>query len=329
MIDKLIRTLILLIILILSGTLGYMFFEDMNFWDSIYLTVVTVSTVGYGDIVATHPAGRLFSVLLIMAGVGYVMYTFGLLAESMIEGQLKQIFARRKMHKQIAGLKEHYIICGFGRIGRVICEILQDNNRPFVVVERDEAVLKEIEQLGYFELAGEAAEDEVLINAGIKRARGLIAVVSSDADNLFITLTARGLNPDLFILTRSTGARGVETKLLRAGASKVISPYYIGARRMAQLVIRPTVIDFIDLTMYAGVLGLRMEELVVTPKAAFAGKKLQESGIRKKHDIIVVAIKRQGEPMLFNPKPETRIQAGDILVVLGDQQRITALEKEL
>lgn len=315
--------------LLMAGTMGFMILEGFSFWDSLYLTAMTITTVGYGDIVPVHPFGRLFTVFLVFTGVGFVLYAFSRLAETMVEGGLRNILERRKMDKKVAELQKHYIVCGYGRIGRVICQILRENRRPFVVIEKDTEEIRSIEAEGYFALLGEASDDEMLIKAGIKEARGLIAVVSTDADNVFITLTARGLNPGLFILARSSGASGSDTKLMRAGAPKVISPYYIGARRMAQLIVRPTVIDFIDLTMYAGELGLRMEEMVVGKKASFANKNLMDSGIRKKYDIIVVAIKREGEGMIFNPKPATMILPGDILIVLGDHNQITDLEKEV
>ena len=325
---KILLVLSLFVGIILCGTFGYMFLEHLSFWDSMYLTIITIATVGYGDLVPSRPGGKVFTIFLLFAGAGLVMYTLSKITEAMVEGSLRKMLERRKMDKKIARLRDHFIICGFGRIGQVICEILEDAGRPFVVIERDEEVLREIDQLGYISVAGEAEEDEILHVAGIERARGLIAVVSTDADNLFITLTARGLNPSLFILARSSGSRGTRTKLLRAGASRVISPYYIGARRMAQLLLRPTVTDFIDLAMYAGELGLRLEEILVSENAAFAGKKLMESGIRKRHDIIVVAIKRHAGDMLFNPKPDTMILPGDIMIVLGEADHISALEKE-
>lgn len=328
-IRDIIRIILFFIAILFVGTTGFALLEDLKIWDGIYLTVMTITTVGYGDIVPTHIPGKIFTVFLVFSGVGLVLYSFTKFAETMVEGGLRNILERRKMKRKVAELQNHYIVCGYGRIGKVICHILQKNNRPFVVIENHEEVIKNIEAEGLYALSGEAADDEILIAAGIKNARGLIAVVSSDADNVFIALTARVLNPGLYILARSSGAPGAETKLLRAGASKVISPYYIGASRMAQLIVRPTVIDFIDLTMHAGELGLRMEELLISDKASFVNKNLIESGIRKKFDIIVVAIKRQGQEMLFNPKSDTLILPGDILIVLGDHDQISSLEKEV
>jgi voltage-gated potassium channel len=233
------------------------------------------------------------------------------------------------MNKEISRLHDHYIVCGFGRIGKEICKILKEHHRPFLVIEKDEDELRSLEELQYMRLQGDASADEVLQTSGIERAKGLVSVVASDADNLYITLTARGLNPNLFIMARSSGGPGVQTKLKRAGATKVISPYSIGARRMAHLIVRPTVTDFIDLTMRAGELDLMMEELLVSPTSHLNGKNLVESEIRKKYDVIVVAIKRQDDTMLFNPKPDSVIMAGDILIVLGATDHIVGLGKEM
>ena len=233
------------------------------------------------------------------------------------------------MNRQISRLRDHYIVCGFGRIGKEICKILLEHNRPFVVIEKDAEEIKALEELRYYRLQGEASDDDVLEKAGIERAKGLVSVVASDADNLYITLTARGLNPQLFIMTRSSGSPGVQTKLKRAGATRVISPYSIGARRMAHLIVRPTVTDFIDLTMRAGELDLIMEELRVSSRSHLNGKNLIDSEIMKKYDVIVVAIKRQNGTMLFNPKSETVIMADDILIVLGNSEHITGLRGEM
>lgn len=318
-----------LLALLLTGPLGYKLLEGMSFIEGLYLTAITITTVGYGDIAPVTTAGRLFTILLIFSGVGYVMYLFSQITETMVEGGLHHIVAKRRMQKKVTKLHDHYIICGFGRIGQEICSILKENNRPFVVIESDEAVIETLDRLGYAEMKGDASDDDILLAAGIKQAKGLVTAVSSDEKNVYITLTARGLNAKLFILARSSGLPGAAKKLERAGASRVISPYSIGARRMAQLIVRPTVVDFVDLAMQAGDLGLRMEELVVGEQAHCVGKTLIETGVRKKYGIIVVAIKRADLPMIFNPGSETKIMAGDILIVLGESSHITAMAETL
>ena len=320
---------IIFVVLLLIGTFGYMLLENTGFWMGLYLTIITVFTVGYGDIVPVHDSGRIFTVFLVITSVSFVFYVFSKITETMIEGELRGLYKRRKMHRQISRLKEHYIICGFGRIGKEICKILKESKRPFVVIEKDTEEIRNLEELQYLRLQGDASDDDVLLQAGIEQARGLVSVVASDADNLYITLTARGLSPHLFIMARSSGTPGAQIKLKRAGATRVISPYSIGARRMAHLIVRPTVTDFIDLTMRAGELDLIMEELLVSPDSRLNGKNLINSEIRKKYDVIVVAIKRQDGSMLFNPKPDTVILAGDILIVLGASEQIAGLGREM
>jgi len=327
--QKILFAIFMLVMILCIGTSGYMLIEQGSFIDSLYMSVITITTVGYGEIIPLSSAGRLFTICLILVGVGFVLYLVGEVTESMVEGGLRKIMGRNNMEKKVAALKDHYIVCGFGRIGKVICKNLKENKFPFVIVESDPLEVQKIDELGYLALLGNASSDEMLLKAGIKEAKGLIAVVSSDAENVYIILSAKGLNPNLFIMARSSGADGSETKLLRAGADKVISPYFIGACRMAQLVVRPTVVDFLDLTVHGGELGLRLEELRVSGDAALAGKRLMDSGLRKEYDLIVVAIKREGGEMQFNPKPETLILPGDILVVLGEHAHIAALEKQL
>ena len=233
------------------------------------------------------------------------------------------------MKKKVAGLRNHYVVCGYGRIGKVICKIFKENNISFVVVEKNQNKIPDIVEQGYLVLQGDASDDDIMVEAGIARARGLVAVVSSDAENVYTALTARGLNSKLYIMARSSGEEGAENKLLRAGVDKVFSPYYIGATRMAQQLVRPTVIDFVDLAIHGGELGLRLEEISVSEKAQLVNKTLFESGIRKDFDLIVVAIKRYHGEMLFNPTPQTELHDGDTLVVLGEHDNISALEKEL
>jgi voltage-gated potassium channel len=311
------------------GTIGYMTIEDTSLVDGLYMTVITITTVGYGEVFTLSPAGRYFTIFLIMVGVGLVLYLFGKVTEAMVEGGLQSYMGRKTMDKKVAGLKDHFIVCGYGRIGKVICQILHENKRPFVIIENDPEELKVIRNLHYVFLDGDASSDETLHKANIEHAKGLIAVVSSDADNVYTILSAKGINPKLFVLARSSGSEGSETKMIRAGADKVISPYYIGACRMAQLLVRPTVIDFIDLAVNAGELGLRIEELYVSEKAKFINMSLLESNIRKDFDLIVVAIKREHGEMLFNPNPNTLILPGDILVVLGEHDNIDKFAKSI
>jgi voltage-gated potassium channel len=317
------------VLLVIVGTCGFMFLEGMDFSTAIYFTIITMFTVGYGDIFPKQFAGRIFTIFFVMISVSFVFYAFINAVETIIEGELRGVYKRRKMNKEIARLRDHYIVCGFGRIGREICRIFKEHHRPFVVIEKDEEAFRLLEEMGYLRLQGNAADDEILLEAGIQCAKGLVTVVASDADNLFVTLTARELNGNLFIMARSSGGHGVQLKLKRAGATKVISPYSIGARRMAHLIIRPTVADFIDLTMRAGDLDLMMEELQVSTTSQLNGKNLIESEIRKKYDVIVVAIKRQDGTMLFNPRSETVIMARDILIVLGGRDHILGLGKEM
>ncbi len=322
-------SLLLLVALLLFGTSGYMLLEGSSFNDGLFMTVITIASVGYSEVVPLDLAGRYFTMVLILLGLGFVLFIVGRITEAIVEGGLRKTYGRYKMQKKVASLKDHFIVCGFGRIGNVICGILKDHHRPFVVIESDPAVAQPIRDMDYLVIEGEAADDEILLTAGIKRAKGLIATASSDADNVYIALSARGLNPELYIMARSSGQEGAETKLLRAGADKVISPYFIGATRMAQLLLRPTVMDFLDLTIGASGLGLRLEELSLSETSHCVGKSLLDSQLRKHFDLIVVAIKRAAGDMLFNPNPQTTLESGDTLVVLGDQANIKALVAEL
>ena len=318
-----------LVVILIYGTSGYMLIEGTDLTDAIYMTVISITTVGFSEVIPLSPAGKYFTIFLIFGGVGFFLYMVSLITEAMMEGGLYTFLGRRLMEKKLAVMKDHFIVCGFGRIGKVISKILHENKRPFLIIENDPEEINAIEALGYLVLQGDSTNDDILDRANIMDAKSLIAVTSSDADNVYIILSARGLKPDIYILARSSGKKGAETQLLRAGANKVFSPYEIGARRMAQSLVRPTVIDFIDLTVHDGELGLRLEELQVSETATFANKTLKDSGIRSEHDLIVVAIKRQKGEMLFNPNPNTDILPGDILVVLGEHVNIQGLEKKI
>ena len=326
---KILTSIIILLLILIYGTSGYMFIENISMTDALYMTVISITTVGFSEVIPLSPVGKYFTMILVFGGVGLFLFIVSLITQAMVEGGLHTYLGRRHMEKKLAVLKDHYIVCGFGRIGKVISKILHENKRTFVIIENNPEEISVIEELGYLVLQGDSTSDDILKKSNINDAKALIAVTSSDADNVYVILSARVLKPDIYILARSSGKKGAETKLLRAGANKVFSPYEIGARRMAQAIVRPTVIDFIDLTVHDGELGLRLEELQVSDKATFANKTLMQSGIRSEHDLIVVAIKREKGEMLFNPNPNTEILPGDILVVLGEHTNIQGLEKKL
>lgn len=319
-------SLLFLVGLLVIGTAGYVVIEKWSLLDAVYMTVITVSTVGFKEVFVLSPAGRLFTIVLIIFGVSFIAYGAGSIVQFMVEGQLRSILGRRKLEKRIAKLRNHYIICGYGRIGTHICRELEAKPVPFVVVEKDPDKIERLGQEGLLHVAGDATVDDTLIQAGIKSARGLVTAVTSDTENVYITLTARGINPDLFILARAS-EEASETKLKRAGASKVISPYVMGAARMAQAILRPSVVDFIEIATAGKNIELQIEESRVSARSSLVGKDLVTSGIRKELGIIIVGIKKDDDKMRFNPAPDTVIETGDVLITLGEPAAIENLER--
>jgi voltage-gated potassium channel len=314
-----------LLALLTAGSLGFMWLEGWDFFDSLYMTVTTLTTVGYGEVHPLDRLGRIYNMVLILTGMGVMLYIVGSLAKVVIEGELQAVLGRRNLIKHIKKLKNHYIICGFGRIGEIIARQLKDRGLSLVVVENAPALLPRLEASGFYFINGDATRDEFLLEAGIERAKGLVAVVGSDASNVYIVLTARSLNPNLFIVARGEDL-GSEKKLLRAGADKVESPYRMGAQKMAHTILHPTVVTFMELAMKEGI-DWSMEEIVVGQTSSLLGVPLSDTGIRQKLDLILVAIKRSNGEMLFNPSHETPILAGDTLIALGLRKNLDALEK--
>ena len=314
-----------LLMLITGGTSGYVFIEGWRPLDAAYMTVITLGTVGFKEAHDLSDSGKIFTMGLIVVGVSVLGYIVGSLAQIMFEGQIQRVIGRKKVEKRIGVLSGHYIICGFGRIGSLICKEFKAAGLKFVIIEKNMDAAERLEDDGYLYMKGDATLDETLLKAGISRAKGLISVVTSDTENVYITLTARGLNPELYIMARS-GEEGSDIKLKRAGANKVVSPYTIGGNRMAQSILRPNVVDFIEIATGYEHLELQMEEIVIPPHSAFVGETLVSSGFRKEIGVIIVGIKKSHGKMVFNPHSQTKIDEYDTLIVLGDPTSISKLE---
>ena len=325
---RFILDLFIFFLILIGGCIGYIVIEGWDMLEALYMTVITLTTVGFTEVHPLSRAGEIFTMFLIVFGVGFILYFLSSITGMMIEGTLKDVFGRRKLEKKINQIDGHYIVCGFGRIGRTVSQLLREKPMEVVVIEKDPGCIPLFQEKKILYVLGEATSEEFLLKAGILRAKGLVAAASSDADNVYITLTARGLNPGLFILARAAEESSI-MKLTRAGADKVVSPYDIGARSMANTILRPTVIDFIELAMHNRSLDLQMEELVVGKQSEIIDLTLMESAIRKDFDLIVVAIKKGTGEMIFNPSPQAKIQVGDILVALGDRENLSRLEKKL
>jgi voltage-gated potassium channel len=309
---------------ILAGTMGYMLIERWAVLDAVYMTITTITTVGFSEVHPLSSAGRVFTLFLIVSGVGTILYTFNNAARIVIEGEIQDMFGRRKVEKKIKELKDHYIICGYGRMGMVICKELKEKGASFAVIEKA-TMPSDILQSDLLLVRGDATKDEVLKQAGIERAKGLISVLPTDAENLYVVLSAKVLNPDLNIVARA-GEEGSEQKLLRAGADRVVSPYHIGGLRIAHTVLQPSVVDFIEFATRSGNIDLQMEEIYVREGAGISGTTLDQCGIGRELGIIIVAIKRTGGEMKFNPTFRTVIRPGDVLIALGEKDKLKILE---
>lgn len=320
---RVILSVTLLALTISTGTVGYTIIEGWDLFDSFYMTVITLSTIGYQETHTLSTAGRLFTVFLVFTGLGVVAYTANYGIRFILEGEIQQVLGRRKMEKRIKEIKDHYIICGYGRMGQIICRELASSNIPFVVIECEEPVIDGDENIPF--IIGDATRDENLHHAGIERAKGLVSVLSTDAHNLYVVLSARGLNKELQIVARAS-EEGAEQKLLRAGANKVVSPYHIGGLRIAHSLIKPSIVDFLEFATRSGNIELQMEEIPVTSKSKLPQTSIIDAGIGKELGVIIVAIKRRGN-MMFNPTGQTIMNAGDTLIALGESGKLKKLEE--
>lgn len=305
----------------IAGTLGFHYLEGWTFADSFYFTVATLSTVGYGDFSPHTALGKWFTISIIILGVGTMLYSFGLVSEMVIEGRLRRLLGRGKMERMIDKLSNHYIVCGGGRIGYHICRELAHAKVPYLVVDQDPEVIQKMEDEGLVYCKGDATHDKTLLEAGIKRAKGVICVLPSDAENLYVILTAKELNRNVYILSRSEEEES-EHRLLRAGADRVMSPYTLGGVRMAMAILRPAMLDFIEITTGRQSLELRMEEIAVCEGSPYIGQTLEDSGIRKRFGLIIIAVKKGTDKMIFNPMASYVIATGDHLIAMGEEENV-------
>ncbi|WP_136809866.1 potassium channel family protein [Desulfosediminicola flagellatus] len=313
---KLTISLLLLLLTIAFGTTGYVVFEHMPPFEAFYMTLITISTVGFSEVRPLSDIGRGITIVIIILGISLLTYTLGQVARIFIEGELRRVLGRRKLEKHISMLENHYIICGYGRIGAIIVKELQAAKIPLVVIEQDPASIAMLEADGILYLNMDATSDDALTAARLDRAKGLVTAVSSDADNVFIALSAKGIRPDIFILARASDVKN-ESKLIRAGASRVVCPYQMGGKRMAEILHKPTVVDFLDQTMVHDELGLQMEEAIIPTGSPITGKTVVSSKLRQDFGVIIIAIKRKSGEMVFNPGPAEVFDAGDTIVVIG------------
>ena len=316
---------LLLVVVMAAGTVGFHLIEGWTWFDGFYMMVTTLTTIGYQEVHPLSHAGRIFNVFVILAGVSLVLLGVGALSQALLEFELQSFFGRRRMEREIGRLDGHFIICGMGRVGRSVARELARKPAPFVIIENAEAKRQRYTAENWLVIAGDATQEHTLRLAQIDRASGLIAATTTDATNLYIVLTARGLNPRLKIIARAS-EDGAEKHLLTAGADSVVSPYLFAGQRIAQSLLRPHVVTFLDTaTTHLG-MDLEIGEIHITPESAFAGKTLETSRIRQERGVIVLAIKRN-DAMRFNPPPDERIESGDCLIAMGEPAQLRELEQ--
>jgi voltage-gated potassium channel len=317
---------IILAAVIAIGTLGYIFIERWSPLDALYMTVITLTTVGFGEVHPLSHSGKIFTIVLVVMGVAGVAYTLSVIARMVVEGEIKRLLGRRKMQKGLKELTDHYIVCGFGRVGRRIAQELYARGVPFVVVDRDPQRIEQAEMDCFIFVQGDSTNDQTLLDAGVKRAKGLITAVVDEADSVFIVLSARQLNPKLFITARAESDQG-EKKLFRAGANRVISPHKIGGIRMALTALRPNLVDFMSLVSFDQRTDLSIEEIEVKPGSSLVNSTIKDCHIRHDLGVSIVGVKKTGKDVFLNPSPETTIDGGDILIVVGDRKGLERLEE--
>lgn len=325
---RLLRVLLAIAVVLAAGTAGFATIADYPLFDAFYMTLMTITTVGYAEIHPLGHAGRVFNSFLIFFGVSTMFLAVGATTQTIIELELSQYFVKRRVRRMIDKLDDHFIICGFGRVGRGAANELQRAGVPFIVIDNQDDKVERAMKSGMLAVLGDASRDENLRDLGISRAKGLIAALSSDADNLFLILSAKGLNPELIISAR-VSEEGSEQKFRRAGADSVFAPYDITGTRLAQAILRPHVATFLDFTTMGMGLNVSIEQVRVSEGSQCVSKSLEQIQLRRQVGVIVLAIRKAGGTMLFNPDADAEIAAGDFLIAMGDAAQLRQLEQLL
>ncbi len=314
-----------LIVAVTFGTLGFHFIEGWTLGDSLYMTVMTVTTVGYGEVHPLGAGGRLFASLFMIVGVGTVAYALSGIVQTIVQSELVAAFGERRRFREMSKLREHYIICGAGRVGSRVLQHIERNGAAFVVIEQDAAKVSALIERGVNVLVRDATLEETLRDAGVEHARGLVACLPDDADNVYVVLTARDLNNDLHIVARAVEEQA-EAKLIRAGANRVVAPTIIGSHRMAQALLKPAVHDFID-SITADELDLDFEQIEVAHDSALVGRKLRFTTIRSEMDVVIVSIRKRNNETVFNPTGDAILEGGDMLIAIGRADSLARLHE--
>lgn len=305
---------------ILGGTVGY-WALGFGLLDGLYQTVTTVSTVGFREVREFGTAEKAFTIVVILLGVGTALYTFGVLVETLVEGRITDVFGRRRMQRRIDQMTQHVIVCGWGRVGRTVASFAGGSDTGVVVVERDP---ERVATCPFPVIEGDATDDGVLVRAGVERARALVAAIDTDAENLYVTLTGRSLNPDIFIVARAR-LEASQGKFVRAGANRVVNPQQIGGARMAAFALQPHVAEFVDVVMHDGSLEFRLEEIPVSETSSLAGRSVRDAHIRDTTGALVLALRHADGRFTTNPDPDTVMEPGQVLIAIGTKAQLEAL----
>ena len=319
-----VRAVLLVVTIFVVGTVGYRVIENASWWDSFFMTVITITTVGYEEEVRLSPAGELFTSFLILGGLGVLLFMLTEISRSVLEGELNQFLGRRRRSRMIERMTGHEIVCGWDRMGRTVVEELRRAGRPVVVVERSSDRGRELQEAGIAAVTGDATSDAVLRSANIERARGLVSCLNDDAHNVYTVLTARSLNAKLFIVARAT-EESAERRILHAGADRVVNPYHLGGTRLAQLLVKPAIVNFFDASVDGA--ELQLDQASLRADSPVVDQTLAEADIRRRWRLSVVAVQRESR-IIPNPPPEGKLAVGDVLVVFGGRKQILAFERE-